>query len=138
MKKIIGIIAVVMMMSCHTFPKTSGGKSVFKIERTPCFGSCPVYTVELLSNKTIVYKGVKNVEPLGEKVVHLSDAQYQRFINEIEALPFADYKLEYGQNIRDVAFFYITCKGKKIKTTQGKVPKKLSEVIQKIEKIVRN
>ncbi len=138
MKKIIGIIAVVMMMSCHVLPKTSSEKLVFKIERTPCFGRCPVYTIELLSNKTIVYNGIKNVEQLGEKVVRLSDIQYQEFMQKIEALPFADYKLEYGQNIRDIALIFVTYKGKKIKMTQGKVPEKLLEVIRKFENILKN
>ncbi len=144
MKKIIGSIVVFVIMSCGISPKTDKVQSVFQIkaqtvfqiERTPCFGKCPVYTIRLLDNQTIAYNGVKNVKPIGKQTIRLTDAEYKDFIQQIAALPFADYKLRYGKIIRDIALIQVTYKGKKITMTQGNVPEGLERLIQKFERKV--
>ncbi len=133
MKKIIGIITLFTMISCGIYTKKNQVHTVFKIERTPCFGKCPVYKLELFDNKTITYDGIKNVKRIGKEDIQLTDEQYNNFIQQISSLPFADYKLQYGKEIRDVALIYVTYKGKRIQMTQGKVPEKLNKVIKETE-----
>ena len=39
---------------------------VITLERTACFGSCPIYTVAIYSDGTVVYNGERFVEMMGE------------------------------------------------------------------------
>lgn len=40
---------------------------VITLERTACFGSCPVYTVEIYADGTVKYNGEKFVQVMGEQ-----------------------------------------------------------------------
>lgn len=37
------------------------------LERTPCFGGCPVYSISILNDGTVVYQGIRFVEVTGEQ-----------------------------------------------------------------------
>ncbi len=133
MKTIIGIIVLTMITSCGTSQKTNTKTPIVKIERTPCLGQCPVYTLELYSNKTIAYNGVKNVNRKGKETLTLSSKAYNTLIQQLEALPFSEYTTEYGRKIRDITFIYVTYNGKKVRMTQGKGPEPLQQLISDIE-----
>jgi TonB family protein len=60
----------------------------FFYERTPCFGKCPSYRVEVLSNGVITYVGKRNVERIGTFKAKLSLAQRKQVLKA-----FNHYKL---------------------------------------------
>ena len=43
-------------------------------ERTPCFGTCPVYTVSVSGSGSVRFEGVRNVDSVGTFVGQLSPA----------------------------------------------------------------
>lgn len=46
-------------------PREYESNVVAAIERTFCFGECPVYTVRVYEDGRVVYKGIKNVKKMG-------------------------------------------------------------------------
>lgn len=67
--------------------------SYLKMDRTACFGRCPVYTVELMSDGGVYYNGMKNTEFVGKREAHLTPQQMQKFFKQI-----AKYKLSTAQS----------------------------------------
>ncbi len=45
---------------------------VITLERTACFGSCPVYTITILEDGTVQYEGDRNVTATGYQVSEIS------------------------------------------------------------------
>jgi len=42
------------------------------MERHPCFGSCPVYSLTIYGNGTVNYEGFDFVNPMGKKTIQIS------------------------------------------------------------------
>jgi hypothetical protein len=53
------------VVSAPRVPPTNHGITEIGIERTPCFGSCPVYSCIVSNDGTIRYQGKAHVEKLG-------------------------------------------------------------------------
>ncbi|HNB81364.1 MAG TPA: TonB family protein [Chitinophagaceae bacterium] len=88
-------LLVVLTLLLHPVSTFSQGKVTYlKMDRTACFGRCPVYTVELMYNGVIVYNGSKNVEFIGEREAGISPAAMQKFMKQ-----FSRYKLLSLQNV---------------------------------------
>lgn len=58
---------------------------VITLERTPCFGGCPVYDAVIYEDGTVVYMGLANVERLGVHVLHVEDFAVDSVIGRAEA-----------------------------------------------------
>lgn len=60
--------------------QTTGALAV-SLERTPCFGMCPTYTVAIASDGAVQWTGTANVKALGDKRAQLDPAK----LGELEA-----------------------------------------------------
>lgn len=121
------------VMSCATSKPTKSKHPIIEIERTPCFGKCPVYILKIYENGNIDYNGVKNVARKGKETIQLNTKQHKNLTNRFKSLPFSDYKREYGKQIRDITYIYVTYKGKKIKMTLGSAPEELLNQVHYLE-----
>lgn len=110
-----------------------------KMDRTACFGRCPVYTIELMSNGSIYYEGKKNTEFIGKREAKISVAQMQKFMKTISG-----YKLLSLQNVyKPIAAdlprlnftFTVNGKAKSIKNGESG-PKYLETIGKKIDSLV--
>lgn len=131
------LLLLFSIISCVTPKSTKNQHPIIEIERTPCFGKCPVYILKIYENGNIDYNGVKNVARKGKETIQLNSKQHKNLIKQFESLPFSDYKTEYGKQIRDITYIYVTYKGKKIKMTLGSAPKELLNQIHYLEKELR-
>lgn len=61
-------------------PEGTEANLVAKIKRTPCYGKCPVFTIELYNNGLVKYNGVAFVEKKGAFTAKAS----QEFIKQIQ------------------------------------------------------
>ena len=50
-------------------------KLLAKIERSPCYGSCPVFSLAIYFDGTTVFHGERNTKVTGERVFALTDDQ---------------------------------------------------------------
>lgn len=61
---------------------------VITLERTPCYGFCPVYTLTIRGDGTVVYEGKDFVQVKGKAVSTISQEQIEQLVAEFEK---ADY-----------------------------------------------
>lgn len=82
--------------------------SIAGIKRTYCYGTCPVYSMYLLDDFTLVYLGEKNVEKIGRYTAKASQADYQMLLVYAEEVGYFDLNDEYVAEVMDVPTVYST------------------------------
>ncbi len=76
-----------------------------KFKKTPCYGKCPMYNVELYNNGRVVYNGKKFVERVGTYEAKISEADVKMVKQKFFDIEFLDLPNEYpvdGQKIADL------------------------------------
>jgi hypothetical protein len=119
--------------------------AVITLERTPCFGQCPVYRVTLKGDGTVVFEGKANVDSTGRRVGRVSSDNVKtlvRFADAIGYFSFADsyatgqgcapYIADMPHAITSIA---LTARMKRVDADHGcaAVPRRLSELEAKID-----
>tara|TARA_Y100000310_G_C20468874_1_gene709003 strand:+ start:203 stop:694 length:492 start_codon:yes stop_codon:yes gene_type:complete len=99
MKKNIFILSVVVLLllvvSVYFQLKLSGPEAVgdigdveITLERTACFGSCPVYKLRILGDGSVNYEGEKFVEVVGTRTIKIGESKVKELVD-------AFYKADY-------------------------------------------
>lgn len=68
---------------------------VISLERTACFGSCPVYSLRIDSSGTISYEGKEYVATRGSETSTITVDQFQSLIQDFVRVRFSDLHDEY-------------------------------------------
>jgi len=102
MKAVIGFIwitlTVVILASCaSTSSAVSTGSSftMITLERTPCFGRCPVYKVSIYGDGTVRYDGKEYVKVKGGQTRIISPEQVRQLRAEFEQASYFSFKENY-------------------------------------------
>ena len=115
---------------------TKSDKEVYvmvKFKKTPCYGKCPMYDVQLFNNGRVLYNGKKFVERVGTYEAKMSDADVKMVKQKFFDVEFLDMANEYpidGQKIMDLPSTIIDFRvGDMIKQVRDKhgAPEKLKE-----------
>ena len=61
---------------------------VITLERTACFGSCPVYKVTIFDDGTVMFDGKESVKRPGMDVSRISTADVEALVREFEKLDY--------------------------------------------------
>jgi putative hemolysin len=71
-------------------PATEGTLAtvIISLERTPCFGTCPVYKLTITGDGIVVYEGRDFVAVKGQQTSSISTAQVQDLVNAFEQANF--------------------------------------------------
>lgn len=85
------------------------------LERTPCFGTCPVYSLTLKEDGTAIYKGTRFVDRIGTYEGHFNPGDLDRLASTMARLGGAKWKASYTANVTDLPSQIVT-----IKTSSGK------------------
>lgn len=67
---------------------------VFSLEKGSCYGKCPVFEAQLMSNGTAIFKGLRNVELVGNYAATVDKSKMEELIknlNQADYFKFADY-----------------------------------------------
>jgi hypothetical protein len=67
-----------------------------ELQRTACYGSCPVYSVTIEGTGKVIYNGVQNVVEQGIRETTIADDQLVELANEFLRLWFFDAKDRYA------------------------------------------
>jgi hypothetical protein len=62
----------------------------FKLRRTPCFGRCPAYTVEIAHDGKITWTGEKSVQVVGGAHAEIPAGDLRQLARAVEAAHFFD------------------------------------------------
>jgi hypothetical protein len=69
------------------------------LERTPCFGTCPVYTVTVLSSGQVEFAGEDHVKVKGSQTGRISAEDFARLVKKIAEINFFNLRSRYdGKN----------------------------------------
>lgn len=78
---------------------------IMQFKKTACFGKCPVFSVELLSDGRIFYNGKANVEKIGMYESNVNDSFVYTVYQEADKIKFYSLKDKYpveGDEIPDL------------------------------------
>lgn len=112
-----------------------------KIERTPCFGKCPSYTVEFLKTGAIIYTGKKNTEMLGTYRSKMSKIELNKFFKQFENYGYNRLSPKYDVLSSDLPGLNITLivngKRKSVKHAEAG-PRFLTQIGADVDELVLN
>ena len=125
-----------ILLSCGLIKKanTSEIELIISLQRTACFGTCPIYKIEIFSDGSGIYTGTRFVENIGVTKFSLSENQMNLILTQAEAIGFMNMKEEYSEPISDLPTTFIQIKDKKIRDYTGapKTLKKLESLIDQL------
>ena len=118
---------------------------VITLERTACFGTCPVYSLTIQGNGTVIYEGKDFVEVKGKAEITITQDQIDELISEFEKVDYFSLKDSYMERtITDAptvsTSISINGKTKTVEHYHGdfSAPEKLTELEDKIDEIVNS
>lgn len=113
------------------------------IERQPCYGECPVYSAEIYTNGTVIYKGKYWVKVEGERQYKITKYKLEKLVEEFHRINYFSLKNKYekdkfGVSVTDqtttITSITLNAKKKRIVNYYG-APEELDELADKIDKI---
>ncbi len=116
---------------------------VITIERSACFGSCPIYSAEIHADGEVVYRGKEFVKEVGERRFKISQEKIQELIKEFQSVDYFSLKDKYdadenGNSWTDlpttITSICLDGKKKKVVNYLG-APKKLDALEDKIDNL---
>jgi hypothetical protein len=87
----------------------SGGRAydtsdIITLERTECFGACPVYTLTIHRDGYVRYVGISSVGVLGARTMHISADTVEALIREFLRINFFSMADEYVEDSGSTVF----------------------------------
>ena len=76
----------------HPPDAVAGATPIATLERTGCYGECPVYRLTVNSDGTVVYVGTRWVKVVGRQVYKLSESQLSELQSAFERAHFAQLR----------------------------------------------
>ncbi|MDA9325289.1 DUF6438 domain-containing protein [Flavobacteriales bacterium] len=136
----LSVLFIFLIISCNTVSKSTKdelNQLTISLEKTACFGTCPVFKIKIFKNGKGIFEGKKFVKKKGLIDFKLSQKEIQKILVKAENIKFPEMLDEYSEKITDLPTTYIQIKEKKIKDYFG-APKKLKDLETLIEEIVLN
>ena len=126
MRRLLFIVLLFSISSCATFKKKSNIFSfseskdlIISLQRGACYGTCPIYKIEVYSDGSGVYTGTQFVENIGIRIFNLSETQINLILTQAESIKFEKMKEEYSEPISDLPTTFIQIKDKRIRDHIG-------------------
>ena len=132
------LVFILFFSSCFDLTKQKelqSPKIIISLEKTACFGRCPVFKIIIYNNGEALYNGLKFVKKVGEYDLKVSKREINKILSKAKKIGFNNLKNEYSERITDLPTTYIMINNKKIKDYYG-APSKLKDLEKMIENIV--
>ena len=125
-----------ILLSCGLTKKADSSEIelIISLQRTACFGTCPIYKIEIFSDGSGIYTGTRFVENIGATKFSLSETQLNLILTQAKAIGFINMKEEYSEPISDLPTTFIQIKDKKIRDYTG-APKTLKNLENLIDQL---
>lgn len=112
-------------------------RQVLRFEKTPCFGTCPVYTVELDSTGEARFSGLQNTATQGEAFFRISPRRLRGILRRARQLGFWEMQPKYDATITDIPSTILTLDdpimGRKRVEARANFPESLGSFLQDLE-----
>lgn len=101
--KFVSLLILLVMSFTVINAQESDVKPVITLQRTPCFGTCPVYTISIFADGTVVYNGENHVTVTGEQTSQIDPATVELMVKAFEDAGYFDWKEAYDMmNVTDL------------------------------------
>ena len=109
----------ILFISCNIMPLKSG--HIISLEKTPCFGSCPIYKIEIDKNKNGKYHGIRFVDSIGIYSFNISESSYKEILVMSEEIGFSEIseKEYFDEYIQDLSSTIITINNHTVQYNQN-------------------
>jgi hypothetical protein len=130
--------AIALLAALTAAPAVAQEPVRISLERTACFGVCPVYTVTVADDGRVTYNGRQFVHVAGAREWRIDKTAVRALASEIEKAGFFDMRDEYTALITDQPTTYTTLtigsRTKRIKDYYG-APAALKEIEHRIDEV---
>ena len=142
---IIGIIGVIISFEYdYFFIPLSVPENLTDVEitldRTACYGTCPIYSVKIFGDGTVIYDGIKFVGITGERVYHVSQKEVDDLIVKFYEINYFSLNDRYDASMTDLPTTITSLKvgdeRKSIHNYGGFGPSQLNELEQEIDNVL--
>ncbi|HLP53245.1 MAG TPA: DUF6438 domain-containing protein [Chitinophagales bacterium] len=143
------LLLVAFGASCQTMKPDAkhpdkNGPVVVSLERTPCFGRCPVYDIKLYENGLLLYNAVKNTDTTGCFYAVLNKDEVAAIKDKFNKSGFMQMADRYPEDNRApsdlpsvVLYFNNGTAQKTVRDKRWETPIALAELQTTIEELVR-
>jgi hypothetical protein len=153
MKKVLLVVLIICLTvtglgGCNAeedTPEYNLGEIIITLERTACYGFCPIYTLTIHGDGTVIYEGEDFVETVGKAETIISKEKVEQLISEFDKVGYDSLKDSYTERTITDAPSVITSitRNGKTKTVEHyhgdfNAPEKLTELEDKIDEIVNS
>ena len=85
------------------------------IERTPCYGTCPTYSINIYKSGYVIYEGIRFVDRLGTYSSRISERKIQSIISKANEIGYFDMNEVYDSPVTDLpsTITYLSVNGQK-------------------------
>ena len=143
---LVACLALTGLAACNTEKETPDlDEVIITLERTACYGFCPIYSLTIHGDGTVLYEGEDFVETVGKAETVISREKVEQLISEFEKVDYNSLKDTYTERTITDAPSVITSitrngKTKTIEHYHGdfNAPEKLTELEDKIDEIVNS
>jgi hypothetical protein len=136
MKTLAG--AAVLLVALGAAPARAQDSVRITLERTSCFGTCPVYKVTMQDDGSVSYEGVQFVRVPGKRDWKIEPADVRALARDMEKAGFFEMQDVYTMPATDLPTTYtsltIGARSKRIKNYLG-APPALREIEQRIDHV---
>ncbi|MBS1721437.1 MAG: hypothetical protein JSS66_00355 [Armatimonadetes bacterium] len=105
------IVATLAMLTvgAHGAPQHKAKETLreLSLERTPCFGACPVYKVTIRSDGSVTYTGTRFVERIGTYKATMSSYHLQKLVKILDRAKFWSMKRRYEVHATDMPTYIV-------------------------------
>lgn len=120
-------------------PTNTPVSSFIKMQKTPCYGPCPSYNLEILSDGSVTFIGKSFVDYLGTYNSKISEVELENIKTKIEEVQFFELEDNYDSPATDIPSciteVFLNSKSKKI-TNRRYGPEELKDLEKLIEQTV--
>ena len=128
-----------LLSGCAGSYRLSESSLMIEMEKTPCYGYCPVYTIKIGKNGKGLYEGIENTDNVGVFRFKLSKDELAGLIQSFENIHFFELEDRYYKLMSDLPTTWVTYqasgKKKKIMDYYG-APQELRDLEKEIESLV--
>lgn len=118
MKFSIFLLFIGMLGACKSHKKVADNgtintiisipQAIFALETTPCYGTCPSYTIVVYDNDSLTYEGMRHVAKEGKMSKKLLKGTVKQLIGKFRGANFFKFQNQYTSNMSDFPTTYIS------------------------------
>lgn len=97
-RQTLAILGLVLLLGVTAVSAQGPGAQIaLTLERTACFGTCPIYSVTIYDDGTVVYEGERFVDVLGEQTSQIDPALVEQTVQAFADAGYFDWDESYTE-----------------------------------------